>query len=301
MSMSNKAMPALRKKKHRRLEGMDIFSAAVLTVFVILIAFPFYTAIITSFTTSMSYVKQPIQLIPNSFTLENYEYAFDRMDVLRGYKNTLFIVAVGTVIGMVISLTYSYALSMKAYPGKKLAFIFLLITMYFGGGLIPTYLLIRDLKLINNPFAIIFLHAVSPFNIIIMKNGIDQLPASLMEAGRIDGANEWQTFVHIVVPLIKPIVVTFSLFTAVGYWNEWYWSMIVLTKPAVKTLQIMLRTIVANMDAADLDMANTDYVEVFSQGLKMASVVITMVPIMIVYPFLQKHFAAGILVGAVKM
>ena len=292
-------MITVRKKK--RPEGLDIVSAAILTAMILLIAFPFYTAIVTSFTTSMSYVKTPVQLVPQSFTLENYGYVFDRMNILVGYKNTLFIVLVGTFIGMSVSLLYAYALSMKDYPGKKLAFIFLLITMYFGGGLIPTYLLIRDLKLINNPFSIIFLHAVSPFHIIIMKNGIDQLPASMGEAARIDGAGEFQTFLRIILPLVKPIVVTFSLFTAVGYWNEWYWSMIVLTKPAAKTLQIMLRTIVVNVDALELDIYNTDYVEVFSQGLKMAAVMITMVPIMIVYPFLQKHFAAGILVGAVKM
>ena len=292
-------MITVRKKK--RLEGLDIISAAILTAMILLIAFPFYTAIVTSFTTSMSYVKTPVQLVPQSFTLENYGYVFERMNILVGYKNTLFIVLVGTFIGMSVSLLYAYALSMKDYPGKKLAFIFLLITMYFGGGLIPTYLLIRDLKLINNPFSIIFLHAVSPFHIIIMKNGIDQLPASMGEAARIDGAGEFQTFLRIILPLVKPIVVTFSLFTAVGYWNEWYWSMIVLTKPAAKTLQIMLRTIVVNVDALELDIYNTDYVEVFSQGLKMAAVMITMVPIMIVYPFLQKHFAAGILVGAVKM
>ena len=289
------------KGSRKRPEAMDIVSAAVLTALVVLIVFPFYTSIVTSFTSSMSYVKYPVQLYPRRFTLANYSYVFDRMNILSGYKNTLFIVLVGTAIGMTISLMYAYALAMKAYPGKKAAFLFLLITMYFGGGLIPTYLLIRDLKLINNPFAIIFLHAVSPFHIIIMKNGIDQLPSSLTEAARIDGAGELQTFLRIVIPLIKPIVVTFSLFTAVGYWNEWYWSMIVLNKPNVKTLQIMLRTIVVNTESLELDIHNTDYLEVFSQGLKMAAVMITMVPIMIVYPFLQRHFAAGILVGAVKM
>ena len=162
-------------------------------------------------------------------------------------------------------------------------------------------MLIRDLGMINSPFAIIFLCGVSPFNIIIMKNGIDQLPESLFEAARVSGANEWQVFLLVAVPLIKPIVVTFSLFAAVGYWNEWYWSMIVLTKPAVKTLQIMLRTIVVTVETLEMDSAASDYTEVFSQGLKMAAVVITMLPIMIIYPFLQKHFAQGILVGAVKM
>lgn len=289
------------KGKRKRLEAMDVISFGVLAVMVLLILFPFYTSILVSFTSSMSYVKNPVQFVPQSFTLENYSYVIERMDILNGYRNTLTIVLAGTAITMLISLTYAYALAMKNYPGKRFFFLLLLTTMYFSGGLIPTYLLLRDLKLINNLFSIIFICGVSPFNIIIMKNGIEQLPESLDEAARLDGASEWQVFTRITVPLIKPIVVTFSLFAAVGYWNEWYWSMIVLTKPATKTLQLMLRTIVDSVETLEMDISASDYTEVFSQGMKMAAVVLTMLPVMVVYPFLQKHFAAGILVGAVKM
>ena len=289
-------------KKHRkRLEALDIFSFTILTLMVILIIFPFYTSVLVSFTTNISYVRKPVQFFPESFTLENYSYVIDRMNIFTGYKNTLTIVIIGTALTMFISLTYSYALAMRDYPGKKFFFILLLITMYFGGGLIPTYLLLRDLKLINNVLAIVFICGVSPFNIIIMKNGIEALPESLDEAARVAGANEWQIFTKITIPLIKPIVVTFSLFAAVGYWNEWYWSMITLTKTSVKTLQIMLRAIVDSTDALEMDISASDFTEVFNQGMKMAAVVLTMLPIMVVYPFLQKHFAAGILVGAVKM
>lgn len=280
---------------------MDVFSAASLTIVALCISFPFYTSLVTSLITNVSYVKSPVQLFPKQVTLENYIYVFNRLDILTGYKNTLFTVIVGTTLFMSISLMYAYALSMKKYPGQKLAFIVLLITMYFGGGLIPTYLLLRDLKLINNPLAIVLLCGFSPFNIIIMQNGIRGLPPSIDEAARIDGANEWIIFTRIIIPLIKPIVVTFTLFTAVGYWNEWYWSMITLTHPSAKTLQVMLRGVVTSIDAASLDGASTDGLEVFSQGLKMAAVMITMLPIMIVYPFLQKHFAQGILVGSIKM
>ncbi len=290
-----------KKRRLRRIEWMDVFSFAALSAVTLLIAFPFYTALTTSITTSISYVKNPVQLIPNSFTLENYSYIFERLNIVTGYRNTLFIVIIGTALSMLISLTYAYGLAQKDYPGKKIFFLYLLVTMYFGGGLIPTYLLIRDLGLVNNPFSVIFLCGVSPFYIIIIKNGLEQLPESLTEAARIDGANEWRVFTGITIPLIMPIVVTFSLFIAVNYWNEWFWSMLSLTKPQTKTLQIMLRTIVTTVEALEMDSAASDYQEVFSQGLKMAAVIITMVPIMIVYPFLQKHFAQGILVGSVKM
>lgn len=290
-----------RGRRKKRLESMDIVSAAVLSAFALLIAFPFYTTLITSFTSNVSYIKNPVQLIPTSFTLDNYEYIFRRMSIVTGYQNTLFIVLAGTAFSMLISLTYAYGLAYKDYPGKKLFFVYLLVTMYFGGGLIPTYLLLRDLGLVNNKLGVVLLCGVSPFYIIIMKNGLDQLPESVMESARVSGANEWQVFVHITIPLLMPIVVTFSLFIAVNYWNEWFWSMITLTKPAQKTLQVMLRTIVTTVETLEMDSAASDYAEVFTQGLKMAAVIITMVPIMIVYPFLQKHFAQGILVGSIKM
>lgn len=291
----------LKKRRRLKLEGMDIVSAGVLTAIVLLIAFPFYTALVTSFTSSISYVKNPVQLIPQSVTLDNYRYIFQRLNILTGYRNTLFIVLIGTALSMLISLTYAYGLAYKDYPGKRLFFIYLLVTMYFGGGLIPTYLLIRDLGLVNNRFSVIFLCGVSPFYIIIIKNGLEQLPESVLESARVSGANEWQVFTRITIPLMMPIVVTFSLFIAVNYWNEWFWSMLSLTKPAQKTLQVMLRTIVTTVETMEMDSAASDYAEVFTQGLKMAAVIITMVPIMIVYPFLQKHFAQGILVGSVKM
>ncbi len=293
----------LNAAKRRPLEALDIVSFAILTIIVLLILFPFYTTVVTSFTPNSTYIRHPVQLFPQKFTLDNYTYVFEHLDILRGYQNTLFVVLIGTAISMSVSLCYAYGLAMDDYPGKKLAFIFILITMYFGGGLIPTYLLIKNLGLVNNKMAIVFLCGVSPFNIIIMKNSIQNLPASLIDAARVDGAGEFRVFWQIVIPLIKPTVVTFTLFSAVAYWNEWYWSMILLTKPATKTLQIMLRTVVNSLDAVSREaLQDIDGVEeVFTQGLKLSAVVITMLPIMAVYPFLQKHFAAGILVGAVKM
>ena len=290
------------KRQKRKLDGIDIVSMVILTASVLLIVFPFYTSLVTSFATSASYLRKPVQLFPESFTWGNYQYVLTHLSILDGYKNTMLVVGVGTIISMSISLMFSYGLAMRNYPGKKIAFLFLLITMYFSGGLIPTYMLIRNLNLINNPMAIVFLCGVSPFNIIIMKNGMEALPQELSEAARIDGAGEGRIFVEIIIPLIKPIVVTFTLFTAVAYWNEWYWSMIILTRGESKTLQVMLRDVVTSIDAASLEsMGSVEGMNVFSQGLKMAAVMITMLPIMLVYPFVQKHFTKGILVGAVKM
>ena len=200
---------------------------------------------------------------------------------------------------MFISLTMAYGLSFRQYPGKRFFFVYVLITMYFSGGLLPTYLLMKNLGLVDSLVGIVLLCGVSTFNIVVIKNGIEQLPESLSEAARIDGANDVVIFVRIILPLITPIIATFGLFIAVGYWNEWFWSMLLLTDNDAKTLQIVLRTIVSNNEA---DFDNTVYDNTtFNQGIKMAAVMVVMLPVMVIYPFIQKYFAKGMLVGAIKM
>lgn len=288
--------------KRRKLEALDILSFVVLTLLLIVIVLPFYTAFVTSLTSSASYARSPVQLLPGEFTLDSYRYVLKNASLISGYGNTIFITAVGVVLSMAISLMTAYGLSYKDYPGKKLMFVLVLVPMYFTGGLLPTYLLMKNLNMVNRLWGIVLLCGVTPFNIIIIKNGIDQLPGELAEAARIDGAGEVYIFVRVLVPLLAPVIATFSLFYAVDYWNEWFWSMLLLTKPETKTLQIILRAIVASSQDAASGSAASAYDNVaFSQGIKMAAVVMTMLPIMLVYPFLQKYFAKGMLVGAVKM
>lgn len=288
----------MRKEK---LDAVRIVSAVCMTLFAILICFPFWISIVTSVITNASYGRQPVQLIPQSFTLDNYLYILKNSRILVGYKNTLTVVILGLAYYFCVSLTMAYGLAARDYPGKKFFTLFLIIPMYLGGGMIPVYLLLRDLKLINSLWAIILLCGLSPFNIILLKNGIEQLPTELIEAARIDRAGEFTIFARIVVPLIKPILVTILLFAAVGYWNEWFWSMMVLNSGDRRTLQVILRGIVSQGESLDSMSSALSYANVFQAGVKMAAVVITMLPIMLVYPFLQKHFAKGIMIGAVKM
>lgn len=288
--------------KRKKFEALDIISFVVLTLLLIVIVLPFYSAFVTSLTSSASYARAPVQFFPHEFTLDSYRYVFENASLISGYGNTIFITVIGVVLSMVISLMTAYGLAYKDYPGKKLMFVLVLIPMYFTGGLLPTYLLMKNLNMISSLWGIILLCGVTPFNIIIIKNGIDQLPDELTEAARIDGAGEIYIFVRVLVPLLAPVIATFSLFYAVDYWNEWFWSMLLLTKPDTRTLQIILRTIVASsQDAASGSVASAYDNVAFSQGIKMAAVVVAMLPIMLVYPFLQRYFAKGMLVGAVKM
>lgn len=288
--------------KTRKYDAIDIFCFVSLTLLLFAIVMPFYSAIVTSFTTSASYARAPVQFFPHDFTLDSYRFVMESPSLISGYLNTIFVTALGTVFSMVVSLLTAYGLSYKDYPGKKFLFLLVLTPMYFSGGLLPTYLVMKNLGLINSLWGIIFLCGITSFNIIILKNGIDQLPQELSEAARIDGAGELYIFARVLLPLLTPVLATISLYYAVDYWNEWFWSMMLLTKPDAKTIQSILRGIVASsQDAASGSVAAAYDNVAFSQGIKMAAVVVTMLPIMVVYPFLQKYFAKGMLVGAVKM
>ncbi len=288
-----------RPSKKKRLEAMDVVAAVVLTFIALLVAFPFWTALVTSLVDAASYARNPVQLYPHGFTLKNYQYILEYSTLMNSYGKTIIVVVTGFVYAMFISLTMAYGLSFRQYPGKRFFFVYVLITMYFSGGLLPTYLLMKNLGLVDSLVGIVLLCGVSTFNIVVIKNGIEQLPESLSEAARIDGANDVVIFVRIILPLITPIIATFGLFIAVGYWNEWFWSMLLLTDNDAKTLQIVLRTIVSNNEA---DFDNTVYDNTtFNQGIKMAAVMVVMLPVMVIYPFIQKYFAKGMLVGAIKM
>lgn len=296
-------MKALKKAKSRlnRVSIFDIFVIILLTIFAIIIVFPFYTAILSSFVSSTTYTANPLLLYPKNPILDNYRYLINRGEILTGYKNTLIITVLGTVYAMFISTTMAYAFSQKNYPGKKFFFVYMLIPMFFSGGLVPIYLNIKSLKLINSLASIILMYGVTPFNIIVLKNGFEAIPDSLSEAAQIDGATDIRIFWQIILPLSAPTLATIMLFTIVSYWNEWYWSMLLINKASRFPLQVVLRSIV-NEAASDFDTtASIGEESVFSFGIKMAAVMLTMLPIMLVYPFLQKYFAKGVMVGAVKM
>ena len=292
----------MKKRRLRKLEGMDIAALVFMTVYTLLIAIPFYTTIVTSFLTAASYTRNPVQFFPSETTVVNYRFILRNSMILSGYKNTLIVTSVGTVYGLGVSLMMAYGLAQKGFPGKKLFSLLVVITMYVGGGLLPTYLNTKNLGLMNSLWAIILQVGITPFNIVIIKNSIEQLPGEVLESARIDGAGELRVFWQIVLPLIKPTLATFGLFIAVAYWNEWYGCMLYLSSNNKRTLQLILRNIVSQ-GGEDTNLASSavTLTNVFSQGTKTAAVVITMLPIMCLYPFLQKHFAKGFLVGAVKM
>lgn len=288
-------------KRHKKWDGVQILATVLLLILAGIILIPFWNAVVISLETARAYSLYPASLIPMEFTLDNYKEMFAKGDaLLLAYKGTLITTIFGTVIGMTVSVLGAYAFS-RQFPGKRFFFRVMIFTMFFGGGLVPTYLLYRNLELLNTYAGVVIVGLVSVYNIIIMKNGFEGTPVELQEAAMIDGANDLVIFAKVMLPLQKPLIATFTLFSMVGYWNSWYWPMLILTKGDKNVLQLFLRNIVNETilnDAAGASMAAEQ--QRFAQGMKMASVFMVMLPIMLVYPFLQKYFTKGILLGAVK-
>lgn len=294
--------PLPARKHHRRLEAFDILVIVILSALALLVIVPVYLALITAFVTEGSYIKHPIQFIPKQLTMANFQYIVEKCNLLSCYYNSIVNTILCVIYGLICTLTMGYGLSFRNYPGRKAIFIYLVFTMFFGGGLLPDYLLARNLGLINTRWAAVLWGGVSTFNVIIVKNNIENIPASLKEAAYIDGAGEVKTFTSVVLPLLKPTIATFTLFFAVAAWNDYFWPMLMLQSNSLRTLPLMLRTLVISdtLDTSSFNASISEELRSFSEGIKMAGVLLTMLPVMCVYPFLQKHFVKGMLVGSIK-
>lgn len=289
------------KRKLKSATAGDVAITAVLTLLAFVIFLPFYNSIVISLETNRAFALHPVSLFPYEFTWSNYSYLIEKGQIGIGYVNTIFVTVIGTALSMAAMVMMAYALSRRSYPGKRLIFMLMMFTMFFSGGMIPTYLQFKQLGLIDSLWGIIFFSGVSAYNIIILKSGFEQTPVELEDAARIDGANDLVIFFHVMLPLQSALLATFTLFTAVGYWNEWFWSMLLINSGDKLTLQPVLRAIVAESSAFEDMSAGEAGSDVFTQGIKMAAVMMTMLPIMCFYPFLQKYFVKGVLVGSIKM
>ncbi len=293
-----------KHRKSSRLDrptGWDAVIFIALTLIAVIIFLPFYNAVVISLETNRAYALNPVSIIPSEFTLRNYIHLIEKGQIGIGYRNTVFITVIGTVLSMFAMVALAYAFSRKRFPGKKFFFLLMMFTMFFSGGMIPTYLQFKNLGLINSVWAIILYSGISAYNIIILKNGFEQTPPDLEEAAKIDGANDLVIFLRVELPLQGALLATFTLFTAVGYWNEWFWSTLLINSGKKMTLQVVLKAVVAESAALEDVSTGEAGLDTFAQGIKMAAVMLTMVPIMCLYPFLQKYFVKGVMVGSVKM
>lgn len=279
----------------------DICSNTIIYLIVGLFSFaciiPFVYVIMYSVTPYTDYIQNPMRIIPKSITWSSYKSLFDFSLIYTGYKNTIFIVIVGTVLHLFFTVITAYPLSKKGLKGRSVILTLIIFTMFFNGGMIPNFYLMRSLKLLNNIWALILPGIINAYNLILLKSFIQELPESLEEAAAIEGANDILILYKIILPLLIPAMVTLGLFYAVGQWNSYFSAIIYMNKRTGWPLQLVLRELIIESNTGEVA-KEAAIVAPFT--LKMAAIVVTTLPIMCLYPFLQKYFMTGLTLGGVK-
>ena len=280
----------------------DLVVYVLLALVSIVMIYPFLNVLAIAMSDYSGYLENPMMIFPKNFTLDAVKEVFRNPLVLSGYGNTIFITLVGTLLDLVLLTLVAYPLSRSGFRGKKIFMSLIIFTMLFNGGLIPNFYLIRSLHLLDTRWALIFPRLLSAFNIILLINFFQSLPVSLLEAAKLDGAGEWKVLYQIVLPLSKPIMATLALFVAVGYWNSFFEAIMYIRATDRWTLQLVLREIVMSSNTQMLQTGGNlaELGKTTSESLKYATLIVAIVPIMCVYPFLQKYFVAGVTIGAVK-
>jgi len=267
----------------------------------LIMALPFIYVVAGSFTSQEELVQKRIVLIPVKPTLSAYRLiAMSRM-IVTGMGSSVLITVVGTLINIAMTTLMAYPLSKKHLMGRSLIQKMIIFTMLFHAGMIPTYMVVRMVGLIDTYWALWLPIAISAFNLILMRNFFEQIPEEIEEAAKVDGCNDLQTLFQIVLPLSKPALAAFSLFYAVGHWNSYFRAIMFINTPAKWPIQVWLRQIIILSQSDFAAEVNADLlIETPPETVKLAVIVVACIPIMMVYPFLQKHFTKGILLGSVK-
>ena len=235
---------------------------------------------------------------PTGFSLDGYEAVMQNKGLWTGYGNTIFYVLAGTFVNMVFTIVAAYVLSRKGWRLKKQITFFIVFTMYFTGGIIPNFLLVKGLGILNSRLALILPNAIATWNLLVLRTGFASVPESLIEAPKIDGANEWQIMWKVVVPVSKASIAVILLFYAVGHWNSWFNAMVYLPSARdLYPLQLYLREIlISNADVA----AGDNTINYIGELVKYCAIIVSTVPILCIYPFVQKYFVQGVMMGSIK-
>lgn len=278
----------------------DSVNYAIVTLFALACLFPFFYVAAFSVTPYSEYLENPLRLIPSRIELSAYKQILQMPLMWTGYRNTLIITIVGVALNITLLIISAYPLSKRDLKGRNVIMVLITFTMFFNGGLIPNFYLIKTLDIYNTLWAMILPGALGAYNLILMKNFVSAIPASLEESAFMDGANELKVLFRIIVPLSKPAIATFVIFHAVTQWNTFFSAIIYTSKRGLWPLMLILREMVVDdggiaKDA--MDMNNTG-VTVFT--IKMAIIIFATLPILLVYPFMQKYFMKGVLVGSIK-
>ncbi len=282
---------------------VQVFIYIFVGIFALVTVLPFLYVVAGSFATEKELTERAFFIIPREFSLNAYKYIITSGDIFRGLKNSTIITVGGTIINMIFTTTFAYAVSRPKFRFRSLSLNMVIFTMLFSGGMIPSYLLISKLGMLNSFAALMIPGAINAFNLIIVKNFFQEFPKELEEAAKIDGCNDIQIFLKIVLPLSKAVLASISLFYAVAHWNNYFGPMLYITDSSKEVVQITLRRIIFLAGGIDPSGEAIDYGAMGAppeKAVKMATTVVATLPILIVYPFVQKYFTKGVMIGAVK-
>ena len=277
-----------------------VFNTVIMILVCIATLYPFLYLVAQSLSSEQAIIMGKVSLFPVDFNITTYKSVLEKGEFLRSYKNTLIYVIVGTVSSLVLSCCMAYPLSKSELKGSKFLMKFIIFTMYFGGGLIPTYVLMRKLNVVNTIRGFIIPSLLSTYYIILMRSFFQGIPKDLEEAAEIDGLSPIGTFIKVVFPLSMPIIATMILFNAVGYWNNWFNSFLYLDKKEMWPVAYYLRTIISGATtSADPGEVSAEKMQI-AANIRSCSMVLMALPIILVYPFVQKYYVQGMMLGGVK-
>lgn len=275
------------------INGISLFLAGLVCIA------PFIYVLSVSFTSPSVYVPYKFYLVPDKFSLDSYKFLMNADSFVSALKNSIFITIVGTLLALMLTFSFAYGISKQDLPGKKFFNLFVIITLLFSAGIIPNYMLIKKLGLVNNHWAIILTMMTSAWDIIIVRSFILNLPKELEEAAMVDGFNDIQIFFKIIIPLSLPCLASFLLIFAVQYWNVYFNSMLYISDQKKWTLQVLVKSLIVDASSDAAGSAGDDK-KLPQETIRYAAVMLSIFPILVVYPFLQKYFVSGMTVGAVK-
>ena len=278
----------------------NIINATLLTILALIMILPFIHVVGSSFATGAEIAEKRFLLFPTEFTLSAYKYIFSTDTVIKSVMVSIFVTVAGTIWSMLLSTLTAYGLSRRDLVGRRYIMFFIIFTMLFNGGIIPTFIVVQQTGLLDSLASLIIPVSINVFNMIILKTFFQNLPYGLEESAKIDGANDFGILFRIIIPCSLPAIATISLFYAVTYWNTYMHAILYLSDAGKWPVQVLLRQIVVLATGMNYDSAEFTDIPPPSQSVKMAVIVVATVPVLLVYPFLQKHFAKGALLGSIK-
>ncbi len=299
---------ATHLKRARQDVIYDTVIFIILTLILLIVAYPLYFVIISSFSDPVAVAGGKVVFVPIGFTLDGYKEVFKTQTVVNGFLNSLLYTAVGVVVNLGVTIPTAYALSRKDFVLNRPITLFYIFTMFFGGGMMPTYLIVRDTGLLNTMWALILPGALGVYNMIVARTFFTtNIPVELMEAAKLDGCGNTRFFLHIVLPLSGAITAILFLYYGVGHWNSYFSALIYITDRNKFPLQLELRNILlqnsvnmSNRVLMEAELAEKERLEALKEMMKYSLIIISSIPVLIIYPFVQKHFVKGVMIGSVK-